>query len=989
MYYSTEAMQSMTLQKHLIKIDELVRDLPEAEGARSFIERFTQQEPRAFEKLKKQEGLFSDILALAAWSPLLATTILQHTDYVGWLGRERANTRVRTCEEFVESLARFSLTNSQLDPHVLLSRFRRRELLRIYLHDIRKTNTLVEITEELSNLADAILQFALNLSQQQLDNLYGKPLRTDKRGRATSASFSIVALGKLGSHELNYASDIDLLFLYSNDGNTSGQGERGEVTNRQYFVKLAEAVTKLVGQPAGEGAAYRVDLRLRPHGRDGVLASSLNEAVSYYREKAHAWELQAMIRARASAGDSGLFSTFATQIKEKVYAKNVSVDEALYNVKLSKQKIDRHHNNVREGFNVKLGHGGIREIEFIAQALQLAYGGSDEWLRVSHTLLSLGRLTERKLITERERVELFAAYDFLRTLEHRLQMENGLQTHNVPDNAPRRLIIARRMGFRDENALDDFNKAVETHTDNVSKIFERIFGKGIEKQNVELKKTGVERPFHNQEFLPTSNAMIEPVDAEQSALALSAKIFLRYLSKQIKAIDENSLSDILRNAAKESLNSKKSVRSIARVAASLEKSDIGAKLSVENLKSLVALCGVSDYFGEIISSNPYLISLLPAAESKEIVERDYKEELENAITSEEDFRKEIGVFRKNWAGMIIEIGSLDSFANLEMRESNRLQTKLAESSLDVACLIAEREMERRYGKPNGDFHFAVLGLGRLGGKGMDYGSDLDVVLVYDDEGNNPYEEFSLQEIYSKYTELFVSALSSLTREGSVYRVDLRLRPDGKNGATCTGANSFLNYLSERAAAWEWLAYVKLRFAAGDSSFGKRIENEARKIIHQTAKVITDEQLRSETRRVRERLEKEKTKQKGSNVSIDIKYGAGGMLDVYFASRYLQLRDNVADEESDRSTKTTLERLFNANSIDEKTFRAINDGYIALREIDHNLRLIVGRSSRLPSIGHPSLEDVARRMKYDSSLALIETVKNKMRMIREAYNEITD
>lgn len=986
MYYSMEALQSMTLQKHNGKIDELVRDLPDAEGARLFIERLMQQEPRAFEKLKKQEGLLSDILSLAAWSPLLATTILQHTDYVGWLGRERVNVRVRTCEEFVESLARFSLTNSQLDPHILLSRFRRRELLRIYLHDIRKTNSLVEIMEELSNLADAILQFALNLSQQRLDNLYGKPLRTDKRGRATSASFCIVALGKLGSHELNYASDIDLLFLYSNDGNTSGRGERGEVTNREYFVKLAETVTKLVGQPTGEGAAYRVDLRLRPHGRDGVLASSLNEAVSYYREKAHAWELQAMIRARASAGDSDLFMKFASEIKDKVYAKNISVSEALYNVKLSKEKIDTQRANAREGFNVKLGHGGIREIEFIAQALQLAFGGSDEWLRVSHTLLSLGRLAERYLITERERVELFAAYDFLRTLEHRLQMENGLQTHNVPENESRRLVIARRMGFSDEYALYDFNKFIEKHTSNVRQTFERVFGKGIEKQSVELKKTGVEGQINAQEFI-ASNVLIEPVEAEQSALTLSARIFLSYLSRQEKALDENSLFRNLLDASKESLNPKKSVRMIARVAASLEKSDIRAKFSLEHLKPLVILCGVSDYFGEMISSNPYLISSLPDVESKNNVERDYSRELEMAVASVKDFRKEIGIFRRCWASMIVEIGALDSFMHLEMRESNHLQTQLAESSLKTACSIAQREIERRYGKPKADFRFAVLVLGRLGGKGMDYGSDLDIVLVYDDSGNELYEEFSLQEIYSKYTELFVSALSSLTREGSVYRVDLRLRPDGKNGANCTGANSFLNYLSERAAAWEWLAYVKLRFAAGDSSLGIRIENEARKIIHRVARNISDEQLRSETRRVRERLEKEKTKQKGSNVSIDIKYGAGGMLDVYFAARYLQLRDNIADEGSDRSTQSTLERLYNSNSIDKKDFLAMSEGYSVLRELDHNMRLIIGRSSRLPSVGHQSLEDVARRMKYDSSLELIDRVKNKMKAIREAYNSI--
>src|SRR5205814_9180854 len=233
------------------------------------------------------------------------TTLEQNPGYFSWLNRERLNVRVRTADELKESLARFALTNSTIHPQVLLARFRRRELLRVYLHDIRRTHMIVETTEELSNLADAILDYALNLARHELDNKYGVPQITDQRGRAATAEFCIVALGKLGSFELNYASDIDLLFLYSDDGVTSGKGDRGEVTNREYFVKLAETITRLVGQPTGEGAAYRVDLRLRPFGRDGSLAASLDEAVRYYFQKAQQWELQALIRARTAAGEPG------------------------------------------------------------------------------------------------------------------------------------------------------------------------------------------------------------------------------------------------------------------------------------------------------------------------------------------------------------------------------------------------------------------------------------------------------------------------------------------------------------------------------------------------------------------------------------------------------------------------------------------------------------------------------------------------------------
>ncbi|MBA2734077.1 MAG: hypothetical protein H0U54_14510, partial [Acidobacteria bacterium] len=469
----------MTLPAFDETIESLMRDLPDVAGARLFFERLQTEHPRVVKTLTRDTGLLSDALALAAWSPLLATTLAQNPDYLSWLARERLHTRVKSREELNESLARFGLTNSQLEPQVLLARFRRRELLRIYLRDIRNTSTLVEITEELSNLADAVLEHALNLARQDLDNRYGSPQCTDERGRTAIASFSIVALGKLGSHELNYSSDIDLLFLYSDEGTTSGAGERGEITNREYFNRLAASVSRIVGQQAGEGAAYRVDLRLTPFGRDGALATSIEEAVRYYREKAQPWELQALIRSRSAAGAAALYTRFAERIRHRVYAEDLTIERALANVRLAKLKIDRHHAHDTGGFNVKLGRGGIREIEFIAQALQLAFGGRDAWLRAPHTLISLGRLADRQLVTERERTELSDAYTFLRKLEHRLQMEHGLQTHSVPDEVLHRVALARRMEFTGD-ALDEFNRALRLHTTYVRAAYDRVFREVVE-----------------------------------------------------------------------------------------------------------------------------------------------------------------------------------------------------------------------------------------------------------------------------------------------------------------------------------------------------------------------------------------------------------------------------------------------------------------------------------------------------------------------------
>ena len=989
------------------QINNLVRDLPDAEGARLFFDRFAMEQPRIAAKLVRDKGLLADVLALAAWSPLLATTLVQHPEYLTWLAREREVTRVRRREEFGEALARFAATNSQLPPPLLVARFRRRELLRIYLHDIRKTNTLVEVTEELSNLADAVLEYALTLARQEMDNRYGAPQCVDERNRTAVAGFSIIALGKLGSRELNYASDIDLLFLYSDDGTTSGAGTRGATTNREYFVKLAETVMRIVGQIGGEGAAYRVDVRLRPYGRDGALACSLDEAVRYYRATAQAWERQALIRARSAAGSHALYARFLGQVRAQVYAPDVTIAHALADVRLAKQKIDRHHARDSQGFNVKLGSGGIREIEFIAQALQLAFGGRDEWLHAPHTLISLSRLADRNLITEHELTELADAYTFLRTLEHRLQMEHGLQTHTVPDEPARRTLVARRMMFAGHNALANFNRALDAHTRHVRAAFQRIFGTGAEPSDVEEKVNGEEAfPMRHKVVISQSAAIEQTLSAETTALQNAAVVFATHLADEaVGAASLNRQSNILvedlaraiNGAAQESLNPRRALRLINRIASSLDKFALPVTITKVQLKELVRLCGTSEFFGEMIASNPALIASVPTNDVGHVAQTNYHAALLSAIEGEVNFGAQLSALRRAWSKLFVEIGALDGAGAITMREANHRQTALAAASLDAGYHIAVRELARRYATSNPfaaqPLPISVLGLGRLGGGGMDYGSDLDVILVYDDSLPSPIANLESTEVYARVVELLVTALSSLTREGFLYRVDLRLRPDGRNGATCSGASAFLGYLRERARVWEWLAYVKLRAAAGDLDFGERIEREARRIIHEAAERLGQnggadaDSLRIETRRVRERLEREKIKHRTSD-TIDIKFGAGGMLDVYFATRYLQLRDNVPDDEADRSTGRTLARLRATNSLDEADYGTLQEGYAYLRTLDHYLRLIVGRSTLLPAADHPALSDIARRMAYTSTGALLEHLNAHMKHIRTAYDRIT-
>jgi glutamate-ammonia-ligase adenylyltransferase len=957
-------------------VEQLLGQLPESQTARLLFNRLVDGYDSILKLFRRQPGLLSDVLAIAAWSPLLATTLEQEPDYVTWLQRERASTRVRTREEMGESLARFALTNSRLDPHVLLARFRRRELLRTYRHDIRRVRTIVETTEELSNLADAVLDYALHLAKQELDNRYGSPQITDARGRIAGAEFCIVALGKLGSRELNYASDIDLVFLFSDEGLTAPGGARGQITNREYFVKLAETLLRLVSEPTGEGAAYRIDVRLRPHGRDGALACGLDEAARYYVQTAQDWELQSLIRSRAAAGSQPLYARFAQRVVGCVFRSDVSVIDALTNVRLAKQKIDVQRERQEQGFNVKLGRGGIREIEFIAQALQIAFAGRDPWLRAPHTLISLGRLAERGLITEGELSQLSDAYHFWRALEHRLQMEHGLQTHSIPIDLDRRELVARRMNFPGDDALKDFEAALNTHETNVRASFDRIFG-----------QPDVPSPAVQVAARRTGLAGNELADSAEVSARLAASILLKHLASEELAnpkIAINALAGELCTMAKTTLNSQRALSFVTRIAGSLGKENEHETISRAEIDALVKLCGASEFFGEMIASRSTLIHAL-TANPQMVQAHDYPAELGGAVKNQTSFRAELDALRRRWSWLLIEIGAADAAGELTLPILNRLLTELAVASIDTALDIARREFARRYEKLAGEPRLAVLGLGRLGSAGMDYGSDLDIVIVYDSAAPSPVGELTHDQAYVRLAELMITALSSITREGYLYRVDLRLRPDGQKGPLVSGAEAFTTYLQKRASLWEWLAYVKLRAVAGNLEFGGAVEAAARQVIHELAHRADHDQLRAETYRVRDRLEKEKTPRR--NAGLDIKHGPGGMLDVYFAARYLQLRDNVKDDESDRTTAATLRRLRDAGSLDARDFAALAEGYALLRTVDHQLRLIVGRSARLPLPEHPALRDIARRAGFEDAAELTRQLSESMSGIRSAYERV--
>jgi glutamate-ammonia-ligase adenylyltransferase len=326
----------------------------------------------------------------------------------------------------------------------------------------------------------------------------------------------------------------------------------------------------------------------------------------------------------------------------------------------------------------------------------------------------------------------------------------------------------------------------------------------------------------------------------------------------------------------------------------------------------------------------------------------------------------------------------DVLGKISLQEAKRRQTELAEASVGAALLIVKSELGKRYAVELDRFPFSVLGLGKLGGRGIDYDSDLDVVLVYDDTAI-PGLDVTLAEFYGRAAEIFVTTLSSMTRDGSLYRVDLRLRPFGKNGASAISKKAFLEYIETTAAIWEMLAYVKIRAVAGDELLGGPLENEIRQTIHERALKINASELAAETVSVRRRLEAERAKTRGKEV--DIKYGAGGMLDIYFATRFLQLRDNVPDDAEHRATAPILQKLRENESLTDENYTALLDGYNFFAALDHNIRLTVGRTTRVPIANKKAIEVISERMDLASPDELVEQLTIHRLNVRSVFEDI--
>jgi glutamate-ammonia-ligase adenylyltransferase len=966
-------------------IAAFINSLPDPRAARIFLERLG--------GWRRDPLLLARLLTLAAYSPFLSESLLRRPEYIDWLSRDLG--RSKTSEQLSEELARFVTLVSGLDPATRLARFKNRELMRIYLRDCLHIATLAEVTEELSSLADVILGYALSLAHQEVANRHGSPLTRDAKGRVAQSEMAIVALGKLGCRELNYASDIDLMFLYAGEGETAGagRGREGVVSNKEFFTTVAQWVVNMTGRNHGEGAVYRIDLRLRPYGRDGDLVWEAERAADYYRTRAHGWERQALIRARASAGSASVVTEFLESVRDRVFQTD-ALGEAISGVRQAKEKIDRQEARRAGGFNVKLGIGGIREIEFIAQALQLTHGGRQPWLRSAQTLIVLARLAEKGYLTEGERARLSAAYTFLRTVEHRLQMEHGAQTHRVPVDRAQLELLARRSGY--SKAVDpasDFLADLERHTSAVRTVYNRVFSETAAQTE-------------------SRSAPSEEIDDETGRLIRHAASALAALTSKDIAdarVEISLAAETIASALESAINPHRSLRNLAQWAHSLATCD-----AAQSRPSIALLCGdhlrefihrlmismSSQHLAGILVSRPALASAIMTIGAQRTRE-DFLRLMR--LDESQDAGARMDALRRAWYRLMVETGFRDLSAVSSqwraasgqwpatgvdhLRENNLEQTALAEASLEMALRAAFTAMGIEDARTD-ELPFAILGLGRLGHAGMDYGSDIDLLVVFDDSGDWPPDELkeaarkfsSPQEFYSRLATWLVRALSSITREGFLYRVDLRLRPDGQSGPLAQGLASMIAYINDRASAWEHSAYLKAREVAGHRGFGQRAREAICQSIFDAS--ARNPSLKEDLRVIRSRLEREKAR----SSRPDIKWGRGGMTDVYFVTRYLQLRDRIYYP-PERGTLDLIRHLGARQSIATNDSRALFEGYAFLRRLDHWMRLLIDRPTPVLPASGAALLDLARALGLRSGEELERLLADNLSAIRRVYENV--
>ncbi len=893
----------------------LLRQVPDPDRALNYFERYVSAPGAPVQSMFAATSRLHAAIAVFSHSNFLADILFRHPQTLEWAMDESKLYRVLATGEIRSDLGWLPVSADDNESARILARFRRMHILRIALRDLLGVATLAEVALELSNLSDAILQGAREHVQQQLASRFGRPLCATAAGSAIECEFVVLALGKLGGRELNYSSDIDLLFLYTGDGETSGPIQ---ISNRQFCVDLANRLTQLLCRPTPEGACYRVDLRLRPEGAMGEVVTSLRTAVDYYHQRARDWELQMLIKARPAAGSAKLGRTFLDSIEPLIY--QTSTDFST--IERVAETRDRIQEKLRRrggsGLNIKLTRGGIRDIEFLVQCLQRLYGGRDPWVRSGGTLFALHRLRDKGYLSMPDYARLNSAYQYLRVLEHRLQIEDDRQTHTLPSGTEALELLARKMhGVHSPGKADDeLLRQVQSHLKNVAEIYERV--------------VHAQRPVDLPDEEPPQD--LAPDHGPEPPSEHSWRSQLLHLEQKSPRVGAVLRSVNIRWGRTHFEHFLNKIVSMPRLLGELE-------TLPPLLECAADLIEHSPYLAEHLIRHPEDTLRLRAVAGGESDEAppgawaagpgDMHPEMERMLESGSSFEEKSTWLRHFYRLQMLEILAESVYRQFPIFATLGKTSRLAEWVVRAAYRIAVDDIVRFSNWSGPREHMSVITLGRLGMREFDLASDADLIFVIPDE-ERPQRLHWMQVV-----ERLIEITSSYTREGLIFTVDTRLRPMGRDGELVQTESYYKSYFGAQAEAWEAITYMKARTIAGDIERGKRFLTELQDVGWR--RYGRSGELTSFLVGMRERLERE---QGGDS---PIKAGAGGYYDIDFILMYLRLRDAGVFFES-LNTPERIEVVRALGGLPSDQAQKLFETAVFFRSLDHAIRVCLGHSA---------------------------------------------
>jgi glutamate-ammonia-ligase adenylyltransferase len=909
------------------------------------------------------------LLQVFSTSQHLGELLIRSPELIDWLQAEASRRdRESLIAELWDELAG---AGPGADPRLVVRRFRLRESLRIGHDDIIRGVPLEVTTADLSHLADACVEAAVRLARTSAEVRHGAPTRAD----GEPARFAVLALGKLGGVELNYSSDIDLIFLYDEEGVTTGPRA---VSNAEFFARMSGEVVRLLSDHTTMGVAYRVDMRLRPEGNQGVLARSLDATLNYYVSRGRTWERQALIKCRTVAGDPDLGAAFIAAVAPFVYRRYLGAAE-IAEIKSLKRRIEQRTASAGlADFEVKTGRGGIRDVEFVVQFLQLLHGGEYPAVRVVNTLEAIHRLEQVGSLTAEERGVMDDTYRFLRKVEHRLQILFDRQTHEMPRSMEELRTLAIRMGYVPlgpaedrfgpaERFLADYRGKTELNRRILNHILHQAFLQGEDGgEEADPVVDLVLDPDPSEEQISSVLSRYpfrDPAAAYRNLMALAREDFA-FLSQARCRHFLASIAPRLLQAVGKTADPDLALANLERVSASL-----GAKavlwelfaLNPPSLRLYVELCAASQLVSRILTNNPGMIDDLM---DSLVVDRPLpgaaiKGELAGLTRgSIEDLAPILWSFRnKEW----VRIGARDLLAREPIREVARELADVAEAILGQVARDQWSRRVQRYGAPTraadgGRDRWAILALGKLGGRELNYHSDLDLVFLHEGDGSTAGPEKTSNHLF--VTDVAQRILKALAggSGGVLYQVDTRLRPHGAAGPLVSTLESFARYHRYSAQSWERMALTRGRVVFATGGFRRHVAEEIRSILTGPVDPVA---LGRDVVAMRRRLE-------DSRGPGDLKRGVGGLTDIEFVVQYLMLVHAAERPEVLRAnTWEAMDALAAAGAFSPDLHRELREIYNFLFSLDARLRLIRDRAgSDLPT-EPDDLTRLARHLKYDA------------------------